>query len=197
MGEQVTTTTQRKELAAEHTSLLVLLAACVGHYWITLTLTSGVALDVDPINLLYGMREFNIEHHAPHPPGYLAYVWLLRGLHALIGGDPFQAADGHRLVFHATAATRRLAGTIADSPQNCREHIRFPVQHVGLGEFALRYQANIVRHIGVRGASPLAVDNFVEVLRLGGIGWLHSKTTRRDLLRCCPDISAVQNRYFA
>jgi hypothetical protein len=90
LGKQVTTTTERKELAAEHTSLLVLLAACVGHYWIALTLTSGVALDVDPINLLYGMREFNIEHHAPHPPGYLAYVWLLRGLHAVIGGDPFQ-----------------------------------------------------------------------------------------------------------
>ncbi len=90
MGKQVTTTTQRKELAAEHTSLLVLLAACVGHYWIALTLTSGVALDVDPINLLYGMREFNIEHHAPHPPGYLVYVWLLRGVHAVLGGDPFQ-----------------------------------------------------------------------------------------------------------
>ncbi len=115
----------------------------------------------------------------------------------VIGGDPFQPADRHRLVFHTPAATRRLAGTIADSPQNCREHIRFPVQHIGLGKLALRDQANIVRHVGVRRASPLAVDNFVEVLRLGGIGWLHSKTTRQDFRRCCPDISAVQNPYFA
>ena len=51
------------------------------------TLTSDVALDVDPINLLYGMREFNIAHYAPHPPGYLVYVWMLRGLHAVVGGD--------------------------------------------------------------------------------------------------------------
>ncbi len=64
-----------------------MLAACVAHYWICRTLTSDVALDVDPINLLYGMREFNIAHYAPHPPGYLVYVWMLRGLHALVGGD--------------------------------------------------------------------------------------------------------------
>ena len=80
---------QRAELSAEHTSLLVLLAACAAHYWICVTLTSEIALDVDPINLLYGMREFNIAHHAPHPPGYLVYVWLLRGLHAVVGGDSF------------------------------------------------------------------------------------------------------------
>lgn len=65
-----------------------MVVACVAHYWICLTLTSEVALDVDPINLLYGMREFNIAHYAPHPPGYLVYVWMLRALHALVGGDP-------------------------------------------------------------------------------------------------------------
>ena len=66
-----------------------MLVACVAHYWICLTLTSEIALDVDPINLLYGMREFNIAHYAPHPPGYLVYVWMLRGLHAVVGGDMF------------------------------------------------------------------------------------------------------------
>ncbi len=59
----------------------------MGAYSICVTLTSEVALDVDPINLLYGMREFNIAHYAPHPPGYLVYVWMLRGLHAIVGGD--------------------------------------------------------------------------------------------------------------
>jgi len=82
------TGTRNAELSAEHTSLVIMLAACVAHYWICLTLTSEIALDVDPINLLYGMREFNIAHHAPHPPGYLVYVWMLRGLHAVVGGDP-------------------------------------------------------------------------------------------------------------
>jgi Dolichyl-phosphate-mannose-protein mannosyltransferase len=68
-------------------SLAVLLAACVAHYWICHTLTSEIALDVDPINLVYGMREFNLAHYAPHPPGYLVYVWMLRGLHAAVAGD--------------------------------------------------------------------------------------------------------------
>lgn len=81
------TSTRSAELSIEKTSLVIMLAACVAHYWICLTLTSEVALDVDPINLLYGMREFNIAHHAPHPPGYLVYVWMLRGLHSVAGGD--------------------------------------------------------------------------------------------------------------
>ena len=76
------------ELTPERASLVVLLVACFAHYWICRTLTSEIALDVDPINLVYGMREFNPAHHAPHPPGYLVYVWMLRGLHALVGGDP-------------------------------------------------------------------------------------------------------------
>lgn len=75
------------ELTPERSSLVVLIVACVAHYWICRTLTSEVALDVDPINLLYGMRDFNVAHHAPHPPGYLVYVGMLRGLHAVVGGD--------------------------------------------------------------------------------------------------------------
>ena len=82
-----TTSTRSAELSVEHTSLVIMLAACVAHYWICVTLTSEIALDVDPINLLYGMREFNIAHYAPHPPGYLVYIWLLRGLHAIVGGE--------------------------------------------------------------------------------------------------------------
>lgn len=80
--------TRSAELSVEHTSLAIMLVACVAHYWICATLTSDIALDVDPINLLYGMREFNIAHYAPHPPGYLVYVWMLRGLHAVVGGEP-------------------------------------------------------------------------------------------------------------
>lgn len=66
----------------------MLLVACLAHYWVCRTLTSEIALDVDPINLVYGMREFNLAHYAPHPPGYLVYVWMLRALHAVAGGDP-------------------------------------------------------------------------------------------------------------
>ncbi|MFA9412352.1 MAG: hypothetical protein ACERK0_13875, partial [Deltaproteobacteria bacterium] len=58
------------ELTPERASLVVLLVACFAHFWICRALTSEIALDVDPINLVYGMREFNLAHHAPHPPGY-------------------------------------------------------------------------------------------------------------------------------
>ena len=81
------------ELTPERASLVVLLVACFAHFWICRALTSEIALDVDPINLLYGMREFNLAHHAPHPPGYLIYVWVLRGLQAVVGGDPLSTAQ--------------------------------------------------------------------------------------------------------
>lgn len=84
---------RNSEISAEHTSLLVLVAACAAHYWICVILSTEIALDVDPINLLYGMREFNIAHHAPHPPGYVVYVWILRVLHGIVGGDPLHTVQ--------------------------------------------------------------------------------------------------------
>lgn len=91
------------ELTSQHASLVVLVVACLAHYWICRTLTSNVALDVDPINLVYGMREFNVAHHAPHPPGYLVYIVILRGLHAIIGGDPLATVQlAARLLSTAT-----------------------------------------------------------------------------------------------
>ncbi len=76
------------ELVQERASVVVLAVACLAHYWICSSLSSEIALDVDPINLVYGMREFNIAHYAPHPPGYLVYVWMLRALHTVVGGTP-------------------------------------------------------------------------------------------------------------
>jgi hypothetical protein len=76
------------KIAPERASVAVLAVACLAHYWLCSSLSSEIALDVDPINLVYGMREFNIAHFAPHPPGYLVYVWILRALHAVVGGTP-------------------------------------------------------------------------------------------------------------
>jgi hypothetical protein len=91
------------ELTPQHASLVVLVAACVAHYWICSLLSSDIALDVDPINLAYGMREFNLAHHAPHPPGYLVYIGMLRGLHAIIGGAPLHTLQlAARLLSTAT-----------------------------------------------------------------------------------------------
>jgi hypothetical protein len=77
------------KIVPERASVVVLAVACLAHYWICSSLSSEIALDVDPINLVYGMREFNVAHYAPHPPGYLVYVWMLRALHAAVGGAPF------------------------------------------------------------------------------------------------------------
>ena len=106
------------ELTPQHASLVVLAVACIAHYWICRTLSSDVALDVDPINLVYGMREFNVAHYAPHPPGYLIYIWLLRGLHSVVGGDPFHTVQlAARLLSTATIPLLYAAVRIL-RPQN-------------------------------------------------------------------------------
>lgn len=112
--EAAATRAQTAQPTARQASLLILLTSCVAHYWTCLGLTSEVALDVDPINLLYAMGHFNPAHHAPHPPGYLVYVGLLRGLRSVVGDDPFGVVQLlSRLFSTATiplvyAAVRRL-----------------------------------------------------------------------------------------
>ena len=101
------------ELTPQHASLVVLVVACIAHYAVCRMLTSEIALDVDPINLVYGMRELNFAHHAPHPPGYLVYVWMLRGLHAIVGGEPLATVQlAARLLSAATLPLLYLAAKI-------------------------------------------------------------------------------------
>ena len=38
--------------------------------------------DVDSINFALGVRDFNVAHHQPHPPGYPVFMALAKGLHA-------------------------------------------------------------------------------------------------------------------
>ena len=45
---------------------------------------------------------------------------------------------------------------------------------VGVGEAALRDQADVFRNIGVGRAGPLAIHNSMVVIRMGGIGGFHS-----------------------
>ncbi len=52
---------------------------------ISLSLWSPFVLDCDVSNLALGIERFDIHQHQPHPPGYLGYVLLLRGLRALTG----------------------------------------------------------------------------------------------------------------
>jgi hypothetical protein len=83
---------------------------------------------------------------------------------AEIGGDPFQATDRNRLVFHSPAPAGRLAGTVADAPEYRRKDIRSSVQEVGVRIAALCGHTDVFRDIRVRRASPLAVyDPMVKV----------------------------------
>lgn len=68
------------------TAWILLGAALVIHGTIVGLLTGSFALDVDPVNLAYGMKRFVIEEHSPHPPGYWLYIQTLRALHAMVGG---------------------------------------------------------------------------------------------------------------
>ncbi len=92
---------------------------------------------------------------------------------AMVGGDALQAADGDRLGFDALAATGRLAGPVADAPEDAGKDIRMAVDHVGVGESTLRDQPDVFRHVRVCWAGPLAVDDLVKVVGMRGIGWLH------------------------
>ena len=46
------------------------------------------------------------------------------------------------------------------------KHVGLPVQQVGVGVSALRDQADVFGHIRVGRARPLAIHNFVEVVRV-------------------------------
>ena len=92
---------------------------------------------------------------------------------SMIRRDALQPADGHGLVFDPPAPAGGLARPVADSPKDAREHVGRPIHHVGVGELALGDQPDVFRNIGVCRAGPLAVDHFVEIIRLAGIGRFH------------------------
>jgi hypothetical protein len=94
----------------------------------------------------------------------------------MIGCDALQSANGDRVVFDAAAATGGFTRTVADATENAGENVRFSIHHVCMGEFALRDQPNVLRNIGVRRASPLAVHYAVEVIGLRSIGRFHGSS---------------------
>jgi len=91
----------------------------------------------------------------------------------MIGGDAFEAANGHWLFFDAAAAAGRLTGSVANPPEDAGEHVRVPVHHVSVGEAALCNKSNVFGDVGVCWASPLAIHDFVKVVGLRGVRRLH------------------------
>ena len=85
---------------------------------------------------------------------------------AVIGGYALQSANRNGLAVHSFAAACGLAGAIAGAAQNAGKDVRFAVEQVSVGVSALRDEADVFRHIGVGGAGPLTIHNFVEVVRV-------------------------------
>src|SRR5436190_23369905 len=44
--------------------------------------------DLDSINFALGVRQFDVAHHQPHPPGYPVYIALAKLVHAAVPGEP-------------------------------------------------------------------------------------------------------------
>ena len=78
----------------------------------------------------------------------------------------------------AAAAAGRLARAVAGASENSRKHVRLPIDHVGVAVAALGDQADVFRDGRVRGAGPLAVDHFVEVVGCRDISRFHSYLVR-------------------
>ena len=92
----------------------------------------------------------------------------------MIGRNALQAADGDGFAVEAATAAGGLARPVARSPENAGEDVRLAVEHVGIGESALRDQPNIFGNVGVGRACPLAVHNLVKVIRIAGFCRVHS-----------------------
>ena len=68
------------------------------------------------------------------------------------------------LFLDAAAAARGLAGTVAGAPEDAGEHVRLPVDHVGVAVAACGDQADVFGNRGMGRTRPLAIDDFVEVV---------------------------------
>ena len=84
----------------------------------------------------------------------------------VVGSHALQPADGDGLLTRATPAAGWLARSIAYPTEDAGKHVAFPVDHVGFGEASLGDQPDVFRNVGMRGATPLAIDNLVEVRRV-------------------------------
>ena len=92
----------------------------------------------------------------------------------MISCDTFEPTYSDWFVLDATTATGRFARAITDPAENAGKNVRFTILHVRRGEITLRDHADIRGNVSVGRTAPLAIDDLMEVIRVGGICWLHS-----------------------
>ncbi len=66
-----------------------------------------------------------------------------------------QIATGRLRFFHAAAPAGRLAGAVASAAQHAREHIRFPVDHIGVAVATLPRSAGYIRARACAPGTPI------------------------------------------
>ncbi len=91
---------------------------------------------------------------------------------AQVGCYTLEAADRYGLAVQAPPAAGRLTRAIARPAQYCRKDVRFAIDHVRVRVAPLRNHADVFGDVGMGGASPLAVHDFVEVVRVLNVGRL-------------------------
>src|SRR5438270_7302267 len=90
----------------------------------------------------------------------------------IVGGNALQAADRHRLCLDPATAAGRFAGPVAGAPEDAGKDVRLPIDRPGLGIALLGDEADVFRDRRVRRARPLAIDDFMEIVRISDIGGL-------------------------
>lgn len=98
----------------------------------------------------------------------------MRNLALEIGSNALEPANRNRIRLEPSAPASRFARPVTSAPQDGRKNIRFPVHHVRFGVLALRDQADVMRNVRVRGTSPLAIHDTVEVIRVTDVGSFQS-----------------------
>lgn len=66
-------------------TLLIVLALFIGFFILRFPFRSKFLVNWDAVNFALGTYTFDVEHHQPHPPGYIGYVALGRFLNYVTG----------------------------------------------------------------------------------------------------------------
>ena len=93
---------------------------------------------------------------------------------AVVGADPFQAADRHCLLFHPAAAAGRFAGPVADPAKNTGEDIGMPVQQIRFIVALFADETDILRHLGMGRAGILTIYDLMKKFWIISIACVHA-----------------------
>src|SRR3954466_15961817 len=88
---------------------------------------------------------------------------------AKICGDALQPADRHRLAIDAPGAAGGLARPVTGAAEYPGKDVRLPVEQIRFRVPALRDEPDVLRHVRMRRARPLAVDDLVVILGIADV----------------------------